>query len=205
MLGALQNAMRLQALRSAGIKITSRLGLVTGYKPNKYAVKVSLQPEGVQTGFIRVAAAWLGAGWGMYAPPSIGDQVAVIFIDGDVSAGFAVCGLFDNAHAPTSVPSGEFWLVHKSGQSVKLTNDGKLTLSDGHGAAWALNGDGTTSVTGPVTFSDNVHFVKDVQVDQTLTADLDVVGGGISLRGHTHLVSGVQTGSSFITTAAPTP
>ena len=53
---------------------------------------------------------------------------------------------------------------------------------------------GSVNITAPTTtITGNVHITGNVQVDQTLTATTDVVGGGKSLKSHTH--GGVQTGS----------
>ena len=59
---------------------------------------------------------------------------------------------------------------------------------------------GSVNITAPTTtITGNVHITGNVQVDQTLTATTDVVGGGKSLKSHTH--GGVQTGSG--NTGAP--
>jgi phage baseplate assembly protein V len=209
MIGAINNAMRLQALRAVGTKTHSRLGIITGYDPNKYSVKVSLQPEGIATGFIRFAAAWVGNGWGLFAPPSINDPVSVIFIDGELTASYAECCFFNNALVPLAVPSGELWIVHALGQSVKFTNDGKLSLNDGHGASAVLNGDGTITsaaskwthtgemdISGTVNITGTTNITGNATVSQTLTATTDVVGGGKSLKTHQHTLTQPGTGDS---------
>lgn len=208
MIGALNNAMRLQAQRAAGLKTHSRLGIVTGYDPNKYSVKVSLQPEGIATGFIPFAAAWAGNGWGFFAPPSIHDPVSVIFLDGELTAGYAECCFFNAALVPLAVPSGEMWIVHANGGSFKLMNDGKVSFNDGHGASLVMDGSGNINSaatqwthTGAVEFKNAVHFDDNVQVDKTLTANTDVVTGAISLKNHK--TSLVQPGTG--TSGLPTP
>lgn len=201
MIGALQNAVRLQVERMLANRRSILSGIVTGYDPNKYAAKVTLQPDNLKTGWLPVAAHWIGNGWGMFSPPSPGDQVNVEFIDGDIGAGTVTSRIWDSNNKPLAVQAGEWWLVHKSGQFIKLTNDGKLTLSDAHGATITLDGAGNLvsqatqwTHTGPVEFKSAVHFDDNVQVDKTLTANADVVGGGKSLKNHTH--PGVQSGGS---------
>jgi len=202
MIAAIQNAMRLQALRAAGHKTTSRYGIVTSYDPNKYSAKVSIQPEGIASGFLPVAAIWAGNGWGFFAPPSIGSQVVVVFIDGDLTSGFIACACFNSTTSPLAVPAGELWIVHKNGQFAKFTNDGKLTFSDGQGATFQFDGSGNIvsqssqwTHTGPVEFKSAVHFDDNVQVDKTLIATIDVIGGGKSLK--THLTTGVTVGTGI--------
>jgi phage baseplate assembly protein V len=199
---AILNAMRLQARRATAHKTISRYGTVTSYDPNKYSAKVLIQPEGIATGFLPVAAPWAGNGWGFFAPPSAGDQVVVVFIDGEITAGHVLQPCFNTSVQPLSVPSGELWIVHKNGQFAKFTNDGKLTFGDGHGASLEFDGSGNLVTaannwthTGTVTFQDDVTFSKDVTVDQTLTATMDVVGGNVSLK--THLTSAVQVGTGI--------
>jgi uncharacterized protein involved in type VI secretion and phage assembly len=159
----MHNLMRLQALRTSGARTSSRVGLVTSYDPSNYAVVATLQPDNVQTGWLAYAACWVGNGFGMYAPPSIGQRISVELIDGDLDAGFAELSFFDNDNRPLEVQSGEFWLVHQKGQSFKLTNDGKLTISDGQGASVVLDGSGniesaatTWTHTGNLVVTENI-------------------------------------------------
>jgi phage baseplate assembly protein V len=200
MIGPIENAMRLQAERAAGRRFVSKYGIVTNYDPNRYAVKVTLQPDGINTAYIPLAAQWAGNGWGFFAAPAIGAQVSVIFIDGALTAGYAECSFFNNSWRPLAVPSGELWIVHASGQFAKFTNDGKLTFGDGRGATAAFNGDGTMSTaastwnhTGNVNIDGTVAITGSASVSETLTATTDVVGGGISLKNH--LTTAVQPGS----------
>ena len=194
-IGALQNAMRLQAIRAAGNRHGILAGVVTSYDPTRYAAKCTLQPDSLNTGWLPVAAHWIGNGWGMFSPPSPGDQVNVEFIDGDIGAGTVTSRIWDLNNQTLVVPAGEWWLVHKSGQFIKLTNDGKLTLDDAHGATFQLDGAGNIIVTAnQLTVNGPMHVTGNVQVDQTLTASTDVIGGGKSLKTHTH--SGVQSGGS---------
>lgn len=179
--------MRLQSALQRNGDAASRVGIVASYDPNDYAVRVRLMPEDVLTGWMPVMAAWVGNGWGMFAPPTPGDLVDVRFIEGDLNAGMAYLRFFNDQARPLSVPSGEFWLVHKLGAFFKLTNDGKATFDDGHGAHVTLNGDGTISSAG--TWTHTGQF----------TATTDVIGGGKSLKTHTH--GGVQTGTG--NTGAP--
>lgn len=194
-IGALQNAWRLQALRAAGDRRGVLSGVVTSYNPNRYSAKVTLQPDGLRTGWLPVAAHWIGNGWGMFSPPSPGDQVNVEFIDGEIGAGTVTSRIWDDNNRPLAVPAGEWWLVHQSGQSIKLTNDGKMTFDDGQGATFVLDGAGNIVQTAKqTTINGPVHITGDVTVDKTLTANTDVIGGGKSLKNHVH--PGVQSGGS---------
>lgn len=200
MIRAIQNAMRLQALRAVAGLISSRIGQITSYDPNTFTARVQLQPDDTQTGWLPIASPWIGNGWGAFFAPNVGDMVAVEFINGDMEAGTVIGRFWNFEDLPKPVPAGEMWLLHKSGAFFKLTNDGKGSFSDGHGATITLDGSGNIvsgatqwTHTGPVDFKSAVHFEDNVQVDKTLTATTDVIGGGKSLK--THLHSGVSTGS----------
>ena len=192
--------MRMHALAASNLRAQSKIGTISGYDPARPAVKVQLQPEGNETGWIPLGSLWAGNGWGMFAAPPIGGQVEVTFIEGHPEAGVVGLRFFSDVDQALSVPSGEFWLVHANGAFVKLTNDGKLTLADGQGATVSLNGDGTiTSAATQWTHTGPVHFTDNVQVDKTLTANTDVVGGGKSLKTHPHFAGSLVAGNTPVT------
>lgn len=189
MMGPMQNAMRLQALRAMSDQASARVGIVRNFDPSIWAVRCEIQPEGNLSGWLPLAAPWVGNGWGLFAAPSLGDMVPVHFFGGDFEAGFVVGGMFNDIDRPLAVPSGELWIAHASGAFFKLTNDGKATFSDGHGATVALNGDGTIT-----SAASSWDHTGNVSITGTLTASADVVGGGKSLKTHVH--GGVSSGGS---------
>ncbi len=178
----------------------TKMALVSSFDPARYAVKVTLQPEGNLTGWLPLGALWVGAGWGLYAPPSIGDMVEVQFEDGHPEAGIAGLKFFNDTDQPLSVNAGEFWLVHKSGAFFKLLNSGALSFADGQGATLTMNGDGSMTTAanawthnGPLT----VTGATDLQGDVTLGGSMnsssgDFVIDGVNVKTHGH--SGVATG-----------
>jgi phage baseplate assembly protein V len=192
MMKVLLNAVRLQVQRAMSSIVTSRPGSIKSFDPNTMTAVVELQPDGDLTGWLPVASAWIGNGWGMFAPPNIDDLVDVVFINGDINAGVIEGRFYNQQNKPLAVQSGEFWLVHESGAFFKLLNSGALTISDGQGATVTLDGSGNIASKGAWTHNGTMHITDNVQVDKTLTANTDVVGGGKSLKTHVH--SGVQTG-----------
>ena len=148
----------------------TRHGIVSSYDPATYSVNILLQPEEKLTGWIPLVSPWVGNGWGMFCPPSIGDAVEVSFQEGDQENGVAGWRFYNDEDRPLPCPSGEFWLVHKSGSTLKFNNDGTITSN---ATAW--------------------NHVGNVNITGTLTASVDVIGGGKSLKNHTH--GGVQAGS----------
>lgn len=162
-----------------------RVGTVASYDPSNYTVKVTLQPEGATTGWMPLVSAWVGNGWGMFSPPSIGDQIEVQFHDGDFDAGVACQRFFNDQARPLSVQPGEFWLVHKSGSFIKLLADGSISSKGIWNHQGDLNVTGNESVSGNVTAGGTVTAPN-------VVGTTNVTFGGKSGIAHTH--SGVQTG-----------
>jgi phage baseplate assembly protein gpV len=106
----------------------ARFGTITSMNPAAATARVTLQPEGVLTGWLPILSPWIGAGWGMCCPPSPGDQVLVLAQEGDAEHGIIVGRAFSNNQAAPAAPAGEFWLVHSSGSFIKLMNDGTIQM-----------------------------------------------------------------------------
>ncbi len=147
-----------------------RHGIVTSVDPVNHAVKVTIEPEGVESGWIPdgVLAA---CGLKIACPSEVGTQVLLIAVEGDAEHPVVVARLFDTSvTAPNSpvtskpVQPGEIGIFLASGVYFHLTPEGlylggKLTI------------DGSVAATG------------------------DIVASGISLQQHLH--SEVQTGDSL--------
>lgn len=115
-----------------------RIGVVSSFDAQTYTARVLVQPEGVLSGWLPVASAWIGNGWGLACPPSPGDQVLVLWQDGDAEQGVVAGRLWSGAAPPPQTPAGEFWLVHKSGGYLKLHNDGSI---ESQAPSWTHHGD----------------------------------------------------------------
>lgn len=176
----LMNHMRRAASEAVQSRAVTRQGLISSYDPDTHAVKVELQPDGTLTGWIPLKSMWVGNGWGLVCAPAIGTAVEVDFQEADGGVGSAGLSFFNDVDRPPSVQAGEAWLVHESGASIKLTNDGALTLTDGKGAMIHLAG-------GMITSAGNWTHTG------TFAAN------GIELTTHVH--TGVATGSAI--TGAP--
>jgi hypothetical protein len=106
-----------------------RFATVASVDPARYAARVSLQPEGVLTGWLPILTPWVGAGWGLVCPPSPGDQVLVLAQEGDGEHGVIAGGSFSDQARPPAAPPGELWLVHRSGSFLKLISDGTVQVN----------------------------------------------------------------------------
>lgn len=184
----LLNQMRRTAQEAQQLNAVTRHGIITSYDPNAHAVKVELQPDGTLTGWIPLKALWVGNGWGAVFAPAIGTAVEVQFQEADGGVGSAGLSFFNDDERPPSVPAGEAWLVHASGASIKLGNDGSLVFDSGAGATLQLKGDTITSSA--------AHWNHNGPI---VVTSGDVTADGKSLK--THLHGGVQSGSS--NTGAP--
>ncbi|HEX8894475.1 MAG TPA: phage baseplate assembly protein V [Terriglobales bacterium] len=170
MIDSLLNAVRAQAQMSMGDRTTHRVGQVTAYDPNKYSVKVKMWPDTQESlGWIPLASTYIGNGWGLVAAPSIGDQVIIAFDREDQDAGVVIGRFFTDVEQPPAAPSGEFWLVHKSGSLLKFHGDGSVELK------------ANTTITYTAT---QHHFIGPVQLDNTLNVNQTISGeGGMSISG----------------------
>ncbi len=175
MMQGLLNQVRRAAQDAVSGQATTRHGTISSYDPANYSVRVQLQPDETLTGWLPLKSMWIGNGWGVFAAPSIGDAVEVDFQEADGGVGTVGHRFFNDDDRPLTVPSGEFWLVHKSGASFKLTNDGAATFTDGQGAMIRL-------ASGQITSAGNWTH------QGTFSAN------GIELTTHTH--SSVQAGSA---------
>lgn len=151
MMQALLNAMRAQASLAANGEAKVRLATVSSYDEDNYCAKVLIQPEGTETGWMPVASAWVGDGWGLFAPPSIGDQVEVQYQEGSFESGFVGKRLYSDEARPLPVPSGEFWLVHKSGSFLKFRNDGNVEVHTANDLVATVTGNLNAEVQGNAT------------------------------------------------------
>lgn len=191
------NLMRREALQAMGDKANVRIGIVDSYDPANYCAKVRIQPQDVLTGWLPVTSQWVGNGWGMFSPPSIGELVEVHFQEGSFEAGIVNQRFFNDVARPLNVPSGEFWLQHKNGQFFKLLNNGTAIFSDGHGATVTLNGDGTISSQATLwTHTGNLKVSGDI-TDQYQTNTRTVAGMRTQYNSHVH--TDPQGGSVAVT------
>lgn len=191
------NHMRMQAALLAGLVGKPKFGLVTSYDPDNHLVKVNVQPEGVETGWLPLQVAHAGNGFGIYAAPNIGDQAVVHFLEGDREVGWCSGFMPNDVDKPPSVPAGEIHLIHGQGQFVKLLADGSISAQAGAGdtaVSLLMKADGTIASKGSWTHTGTWHVTDEVTADKSVTATVDVVGGGKHLKTHVH--SGVQAGGS---------
>ncbi|MCQ8277793.1 phage baseplate assembly protein V [Acetobacteraceae bacterium KSS8] len=159
------------AIQSAALG-QARHGVVTSVDPSAHAVRVTIQPEGLETGWIPDGAVAAG-GLKIVCPSEIGTQVLVVPVEGDAEHPVVVSRLFDATVLPPRSP---------------FTN---ALVQPGEFALFAKDGTCLHFAQGNLYLQGNLHIQGSVQ------ASGDVVGGGVSLQRHTH--GGVQSGQAFTT------
>lgn len=216
MIQQLRNQMVLAAMMAQSNRAENRMGIVTSYDAGTASARVRLQPEDPAdparslTGWMPVASAWVGNGWGIDAPVSPGDQVEVQFLGGDIENGYICARLFSDQARPTGAQSGEFFLTHASGSKLQFHNDGTVTLISAgtltsQAPQWNHTGpvqiDGTLVVTQTITGQAGMAVSGNNGSGNSMSISGNTqFSGQVSANGHriddTHRHSGVQSGSS---------
>lgn len=189
---ALLNAMAAQAQQSGAGQSGTRQGVITAYDPVNYAVKVQLQPTGEETGWIQLSSPWVGDGWGLAAGPMIGAAVEVEFDSGLMGAGMAAGQFFNDEDRCPGPPSGEFWLIHKSGSMLKFLNTGEVQV----GSAVKITYDAPAHhfTGGDVLIDENLKVVKDITDSNGLYGTVQKIR--LTYNGHTHPENGDGGGTT---------
>ena len=139
----------------------TRHGIVTSVDAVNHAVKVTIEPEGVETGWIPdgVIAA---AGLRIACPSEVGTQVLLVAVEGDAEHPIVVARIFDTVMVPPNSPAtsqpvqpGELGVFLASGVYMHLMQSGIVL-----GGSVTINGQ--------------------------LTVTGDVVADGISVQQHVH-------------------
>jgi phage baseplate assembly protein gpV len=154
----------------------ARHGIVTSVDPVAHAVKVTVQPEGLETGWIPDGA-MAASGLRIACPSEIGTQVLILPVEGDAEHPIVVARLFDvTLVAPVSPATGrqvqprEIGIFQSNGNYLHLAKDG-------------------------------LYLKGDLSVDGSVLVGGDVTASGVSLVRHVH--GGVQPGSGL--TGQPKP
>ena len=176
----------LAQMAAAGF-LTVRLGLVSSYdgRAGQYLVKVRLQPDDIETGWLPIQTMLPGQGWGIYAGPAIGDQALILFAEGDINAGVCAGFLGSNEDPPPAVESGEIHVLHKDGAKLKFLPDGEVDLI----------APGGFFVTADTTITGKLHVTDDVTLDAALT-----VHGNAAFTGSSVTHGGVNIGKTHVHT-----
>ena len=171
------DAMRLQAALQVNSLGQPRHAIVTSVDPVAHAVKVMVQPDGQESGWIPDGAAAAGS-LRICCPSEIGTQVLVVPVEGDAEHPILVSRLFDVVHTPPSSPA-----------TTKPVQPGEVGVFIQDGAYIHMTGN-------------NIYLKGSVIIDGSLRTTDDVIAAGVSLSAHVH--GEVATGSAFSAKPEPT-
>lgn len=163
------------------------MATISSYNASTHSVKVTFQGVGdndfTETGWIPLGAVGVGNGFGVLTAPNIGDMVMISFTDGSNAAPKIVGRYFSTINTPPAVPSGETWVVHKSGSAVKFLTNGDVTLH--------VAGNYTETVAGTATRTAAAHHVVGpIQADNTITGMQGIAISGDNGSGNASTVTG---------------
>ncbi len=154
------NLIRSQAIATLSTFSQTRVGIIVGYDPDTYTANVEIKPEGIKTGNIPILSQWIGNQWGFYSAPELNDMVIVHFQEGDFSCGFIGQRIYSFTDRPISPgpPSGETWMIHKTGTYIKFLNDGTIEMKclDENGDKTDVNIIANVVVDGDIRASGNI-------------------------------------------------
>ena len=101
----LRNALRRDTESIVASIAQPRYATVASVDPAAHAIRVTIQPEGVLSGWIPDASAVsAGGGFGIVSPPSVGDQVLVVHAHGDADHPVVVGRVFSSVDVPPTSP-----------------------------------------------------------------------------------------------------
>jgi phage gp45-like len=119
--------------------------------------------------------------YGFTSNPRTGAEAAVIFVGGRRDHGLAIA-VDDRRYRIANLESGEVAVFNDTGAKIVFKANGDIELTPKPGQK--------------VKVSSNVEITGDVSATGTITGTTDVVGGGKSLKTHTHPASLTVAGTS---------
>jgi phage baseplate assembly protein gpV len=142
------NTIQREVGRALAGRHNQRAGLVTAWDSQKHLAKVMFQPEGHETGWIKVHTMAAGNGNGHMTGltpgdgKTTGDQVLVNYQEGDFETGAITARLHSKVDAPPTVLAGEQLLSTPVGHSIKMANDKSTTIEHPNGNYMKMDASG---------------------------------------------------------------
>lgn len=177
------NAIKRHVAAAIGQVGQPKIGVVTSVDPSTYTARVTIQPEGVLSGWLPIGTAMVGGGYGVVSTPSPGEQVLLLPTEGNTEHAVIIARIFSQTATPPQtftdqynqgdtsfVQPGEVALVHQSGAFLRLIN-------------------GTIVINGNVTVNGTIHATNTITSDQDLVAE------------HNISCTGQTSGGGFVTVA----
>ena len=147
---------RMAAQQDAGLG-QNRFGTVQSVDPVLHLAKVLLQPEEVLTGWLPIVTTTAGAGWGITAALTAGQQVFVAADSGDGQHGV----ILGAVHSSAAMPGVAYSNTTETGDGTPA-QPGEILLRHASGACLRLCADGTVYIQGDVNIRGNLHVEGDL-------------------------------------------
>lgn len=137
-----------------------------------------------------------------WSAPVVGEQGVLLCPGGDTHGAVFLRGVYSDAFAAPASEATKHLVRFADGALIEYDHAAHaLTATLPGGGTATITADGGVTVNGPFvvngesTFNGNTQTNGDAGVSQTLTAQTDVIGGGVSLKGH--LTTNVTPGSGM--------
>ncbi|RSU45829.1 phage baseplate assembly protein V [Sphingobium yanoikuyae] len=130
-----------------------------------------------------------------WSPPSIGEQCLILAPEGDLAAALAIVGLYSDACPAPSTDPNVSLVEYPDGAIIAYDHAAHaLTATLPEGGSVTIDAPGGVTIIGDTGIVGDTHIAGSLNVSGTVTANEDVIGGGISLKSHKH--GQVQAGSA---------
>lgn len=130
-----------------------------------------------------------------WSPPSVGEQCLILAPEGDLAAALAIVGLYSDACPPPSADPNVSLVEYPDGAIIAYDHViHELTVTLPAGGAATIEAPGGVTIIGDTGIVGDTHIAGSLNVSGTITANEDVIGGGISLKSHKH--GQVQAGTA---------
>lgn len=110
-----------------------------------------------------------------YNMPNVGDQVLVLHLSNGAEAGLVLGRYWNDKNMPKENGAGLF--------RIDLNRDGTAYIKCSGSTITML---GNLTLNGNLTVNGDINSTGSIAADGNITASVDVVGGGVSLKSHTH-------------------
>ncbi|MFK3649290.1 phage baseplate assembly protein V [Lysobacter enzymogenes] len=129
-----------------------------------------------------------------WSSPSTGEQGLLLSPNGDTHGAVFLRGIYSDAFAAPSSAESLHLIRFPDGALVQYDHETHaLQATLPGGGTVEITADGGVTINGPLTVNGDTQINGDVGVSGTATVEVDVVGGGKSLKSHPH--KNVQPGS----------
>ncbi|WP_243430087.1 baseplate assembly protein [Acetobacter sacchari] len=180
-------------------------GLVTAVDPINHAVKVALQPDGVESGWVQYGVGVRSGDLRMSAPPSIGQHVKVTPVGGDAEHLVVSADVFDDIiQSPTSPQTGK---VAQSGEMLVMAGCGAPpTDTDTRTAGDATEGAGWFHITADGFYAGAAGATLSITTSSIVAkvggCTMTLTSSGLSVTGGDITATGTVTGQTDVKTSS---